>query len=373
MTSWQNETFFAVGLMSGTSRDGIDAALIETDGIQFVRSIGFSEHIYDKIDRDLIEEACSRAMSKHERSPDLVIEECEERISKLHIQVVADLLGTTGFDSAKLAVIGFHGHTVAHRADLGWTWQIGDAQRLSDELKVTVVSDLRQNDMRNGGQGAPLLPVYHRALFARPNEKAAVLNLGGVANLTFLGPDGDMIAFDCGMANALIDDQMSKSFGLTYDYNGQTAETGAICEETLAQLLEHPFFALPYPKSLDRMDFSIDSVCHLSGVDAVATLTAFSAAAVSKGLGQLPSKVDKLIVTGGGRKNQTLMRMIGESSGHLPTKTEDFGWNGDAIEAQGFAYMAVRRLKSLPITFPGTTGAPTPLIGGIICQPSLQV
>jgi anhydro-N-acetylmuramic acid kinase len=372
MSLARNDTYFAVGLMSGTSRDGIDAALIETDGLRYVRSVAFVDLVYDTETREILSKACASAMRMAVKAPDASVLACADRISVLHIDLVERLLFEAGFDAEQVSAIGFHGHTVAHRADLGWTWQAGHAEELSAKLNVCVVSDLRQNDMAQGGQGAPLLPVYHQALFANNERNVAVLNLGGVANLTWLGRDGSICAFDCGMASALIDDYMTKAYGRAYDDEGAIAASGRVSDETLAQMLDHPFFAAPYPKSIDRLDFGIAPVEDLSNEDTIATLTAFSAAAAAIGIGKLPGPVDDLIVTGGGRKNRTMMNMIGSKTGLTPKPTEEFGWNGDAIEAQGFAYMAVRRLRGFPITFPETTGVSAPAIGGVISRPNLS-
>lgn len=369
MPSNRIKPLLALGLMSGTSRDGIDAALIETDGLEIVRPVAFLDQAYDQRDRELLALACRNAMQLNDKTQDATILASTDRISDLHIEVVKRLVSDAGVTLPEIAVIGFHGHTVAHRADLGWTWQIGNAQRLANQLGICVVSDLRQGDIDNGGQGAPLLPVFHRALFASKTRNVAVLNLGGVANLTWLGYDGSICAFDCGMASALIDDQMALSFGQPFDDEGKMAATGMVCAETLDYMMKHPYFSVPYPKSLDRLDFDVSTVAHLAAPDAIATLTDFSAAAVATGIAQLPGEVNDLIVTGGGRKNATMMRMIADRTGLDPQPTEAFGWNGDAIEAQGFAFMAVRCLRGYPITFPDTTGVSKPMVTGVINQP----
>ena len=266
-------------------------------------------------------------------------------------------------------MIGYHGQTVAHRPDRGWTWQIGDGAVLARATGIAVVSDLRSADVAAGGQGAPLLPIYHAALTAGLERPVAVLNLGGVGNVTFVGADGALVAFDTGPANGLIDSWVEAETGARYDADGALAASGHVDEAVLTAMLDHPYFAAPSPKSLDRNDFTIQPARGLSAADGAATLTAFTAATVAEALDQLPARPKRLIVAGGGRHNPTLLRMIGERTGIAPEASDTLGWDGDAMEAEGFAYMAVRTLKGLPISFPGTTGVPHPLLGGRVDRP----
>jgi anhydro-N-acetylmuramic acid kinase len=364
------QNFLALGLMSGTSRDGIDVALIETDGETHVRPIAFESQAYDLETRRLIGETCDLAMAMSDRRAHDLIERCDRHLTELHASILDHLLSASGTSAKAISIIGFHGHTVAHRADLGWTWQIGSADLLSARYGVDVVYDLRSNDMRHGGQGAPLLPVYHQAVFGGSDQDVAVLNLGGVANLTWLGKDGAICAFDCGMASALIDDWVQLHYNLAFDESGRIAASGRINKDVLAKMVDHPFFTAPYPKSIDRADFTLEAVQNLAPADGAATLAAFTARGVAIGLSQLPGTPENLIVTGGGRKNAFIMDLIEQMSGIAPQPTEAHGWDGDAIEAQGFAYMAVRNLRGLPVTFPGTTGVREPMIGGTLHRSS---
>jgi anhydro-N-acetylmuramic acid kinase len=365
-----HQNFIAIGMMSGTSRDGIDVALIETDGEEYVRPIAFESQAYDLETRQLIGEACDLAMAMPDRQKHDLIERCDLHLTELHASILDDLLTASGTSGEAIRVIGFHGHTVAHRADLGWTWQIGSPDFLTARYGVDVVYDLRSNDMLHGGQGAPLLPVYHRAVFGSSEHDVVVLNLGGVANLTWLGKDGSICAFDCGMASALIDDWVQFHYNVAFDESGRIAASGTIDGGVLAQMTNHPFFAAPYPKSIDRADFTLEAVQNLAPADAAATLAAFTARGVAIGLAQLPGTPANLIVTGGGRKNAFIMDLIEQMSSIAPQPTEAHGWDGDAIEAQGFAYMAVRNLRGLPITFPETTGVSVPIIGGTLHRSS---
>ncbi|MDB5716986.1 MAG: anhydro-N-acetylmuramic acid kinase [Sphingomonas bacterium] len=359
----------AVGLMSGTSLDGVDSALIETDGEGHVRPVAFRTNAYSETARNQLRAAAATALTydRPRRSPELV--EAEGLVTRRHILAVHQLLADAEVDADEVSVIGFHGQTVAHRPDRGWTWQIGDGAAMASALKIAVVNDLRQADVAAGGQGAPLLPVYHRALAADLAKPVAILNLGGVGNVTWIGDGDALVAFDTGPANALIDDWMLAETGRAQDENGALAATGRIDEAVLGGMLDHPYFDATPPKSLDRADFTIQPVRGLSAADGAATLTGFTAMSVLRGLRQLPAPPKRLIVAGGGRHNATLMAMLSETCGILAEPIEALGWNGDATEAEGFAYMAVRSLNGLPISFPGTTGVAAPLTGGTLHRP----
>ena len=359
----------AVGLMSGTSLDGIDAALIETDGEGVIRPVAFRSDPYSDAARTTLRQAAALALSFERPRPNPEILAAEDMVTRRHIMVVRQLLAGAGVEPGQIAAIGFHGQTIAHRPDRGWTWQIGDGEAMAKAVGATVVNDLRSADVAAGGQGAPLLPVYHRALASGLEGPVAVLNLGGVGNITFIGADGSLVAFDTGPANALIDDWMAAEAGEPFDAGGSFAATGKVDEGVLRAMLDNPWFDAPPPKSLDRADFTLGAVRGLAPADGAATLTAFTAISVSLGLRLLPERPKRLIVAGGGRHNAALMRMISEACGIEAEPIEAVGWNGDATEAEGFAYMAVRSLRGLPISFPGTTGVPAPMTGGRVHRP----
>lgn len=356
----------AIGLMSGTSRDGIDAALIETDGEGAVRPITFHAMPYDEGFRLRLAESCARAMAMDGPGVEPLIASVEEELTELHIEAVADLLGRSGHVAEDVGVIGFHGHTVAHRPDRRWTWQIGDGAALAGAFGIPVVGDLRQADVVAGGQGAPLLPVYHRALAADLPKPVAILNLGGVANITAIGSDGELTAFDTGMASGLIDNWMQVHGQAAYDAGGATAARGRVDDARLAAMMADPWFAVPPPKSIDREAFTIDAISGMTLEDGAATLTAFSAAAVARAIDHLAERPRAIHVAGGGRHNGTLMTMLADRTAIAVHAVDALGWDGDALEAQGFAYMAVRHLHGLPISFPGTTGAPQAMSGGVL-------
>ena len=356
----------AIGLMSGTSLDGIDAALIETDGEGQVRALAFRGEPYSDAARAQLAAATALALTfdRPRASPDLVA--AGELIDRTHAFAVHKLLREAGVAASDVDVIGYHGQTVAHRPDRGWTWQIGDGAVLARATGIAVVSDFRSADVAAGGQGAPLLPVYHAALVAGLDLPVAVLNLGGVGNITFVGRDGALVAFDTGPANGLIDSWVEAETGARFDEGGALAAAGHIDETVLTGMLDHPFFDMAPPKSLDRNDFTIQPARGLAAADGAATLTAFTAASVNEAIDRLPERPRRLIVAGGGRHNPTLLRMIAERTGLVPESSDALGWNGDAMEAEGFAYMAVRTLRGLPISFPGTTGVREPRLGGML-------
>ncbi|MES3081700.1 anhydro-N-acetylmuramic acid kinase [Sphingomonas faeni] len=375
----------AIGLMSGTSLDGIDAALIETDGEAFVRPIAFRGEPYSDAARAQLAEATRMALTfdKPRASPPVVA--AGELITRAHVFAVHKLLADAGVAAAEVDVIGFHGQTIAHRPDRRWTWQIGDGAAVARATGITTVSDFRSADVAAGGQGAPLLPVYHAALAAGLEGPVAVLNLGGVGNITFIPGGRDMhdsremsperaqmmdrdglVAFDTGPANGLIDSWIEAETGARYDAGGALAASGRVDETVLTAMLDHPFFDAPPPKSLDRNDFTIQPARGLSAADGAATLTAFTAATVAEALRHLPAWPVRLLVAGGGRHNPTMLAMIAARTGLVVEPTDVLGWNGDALEAEGFAYMAVRTLKGLAISFPGTTGVPVAMGGGVV-------
>ena len=368
----------AIGLMSGTSMDGIDVAVIETDG-EAVSSFGPSAlHVYQEHEIALLRRAMETAPALRQRNERPgVIAEAEQMSTVLHASAVNTLLTVNQIDRTSIDVIGYHGQTVLHRPNEGLTIQIGDGAALARETGIPVIYDLRGADVAAGGQGAPLVPVFHRAL-ARTLERPhpiAVLNLGGVANITFIDGDEDPIACDTGPANALIDDFLRGRTGAARDQDGAAAAAGRVDHTAVERLLKHPFFKQPYPKSLDRNDFRawIDAHAGLaqkSLEDGAATLTMLTVATVARVIDMLPRPPRNWIVAGGGARNPTLMRMLKERLSPATLETADqIGWSADALEAQAFAFLAVRSMKGMPLTFPTTTGAPRPMTGGVLIKP----
>jgi anhydro-N-acetylmuramic acid kinase len=358
----------AIGLMSGTSMDGVDIALLKTDGEAWVERGAFASYAYGDADRALLRQALSDAVAMRARDERPgVLSQAEALVTERHAQAVKSFLATHGLEAGSIDLIGFHGQTVLHRPQERLTVQIGDGAALARATGIRTIYDLRAADVAAGGQGAPLVPVYHRALVAASGlaGPVAVVNIGGVANVTFIGSaSGEPVAFDTGPGNALIDDLMLERTGVAVDRDGETAATGVVSEAILADMLAHPFFAKPFPKSLDRNDFSRAAVSGLSTADAAATLTAFTARSIGLALQSLPAQPRLLIVCGGGARNPTLLRALRQLPCEVKT-ADDLGWSADAMEAEAFAYLAVRSLKGLPITFPGTTGVLAPMTGGV--------
>jgi len=371
-------TYRAIGLMSGTSMDGIDVAAIETDGEVVTRFGPSATHFYQDSESKLLRDAIEAARTLDDRnSRPGIIAEAERMVTVLHAGAVKGFLDANQIDGKTIDVVGFHGQTLLHRPERKLTLQIGDGKALARELGIPVVYDFRAADVAAGGHGAPLVPVYHRMLACmidRPHP-VAVLNVGGVANVTFIDGLPDPYACDTGPGNALIDDFMRERTGVGLDPAGVNAAQGHADEEAVRRVLAHPFFAQKPPKSLDRNDFRawVTAEARLadkSVVDGAATLTAITAASVAAIIPLLPSPARVWIVAGGGAQNVTLMRMLAQRLAPAKVETASAaGWNADAVEAQAFAYMAVRNLNGLPITFPTTTGVPKPMQGGILIKP----
>jgi anhydro-N-acetylmuramic acid kinase len=356
--------------MSGTSMDGIDAALIGTDGEDEVARGPSYTIAYDKGFRDRLAQAIGEARALPDRTTRTpLLSDVERELTERHAAAIEQLLRAQGLAASDVAVIGFHGHTVLHAPERGLTVQLGDGALLARRTGIDVVYDLRAADSAAGGQGAPLAPVYHRALAAGLEERPlALINIGGVANVTWIGRDDALIAFDTGPGNALIDDWMTRRSGRALDEDGKAAASGAVDEAALTALLTHNYFGALPPKSLDRNAFVLDPVAALSVEDGATTLTAFTASAIARARAHFPEEPQLWIISGGGRRNRTLMSMIAERVAGAVAPAEAAGFDGDAVEAEAWAYMAVRSLAGLPITYPGTTGAPAPLTGGVLAR-----
>ena len=366
----------AIGLMSGTSMDGIDAALIDTDGEAVVRRIAFASTPYDEPFRARLREAMAAALAMAAPGPEVRIDAVARELTERHAAAVVALLAEAGVEAASVDFIGFHGQTIAHRPDRRWTWQIGDGAVLARLTGITTVSDFRAADVAAGGHGAPLAPAYHRALVTWLGpEPVAVLNLGGVGNITWFAGGGHRDAaggwgsFDTGPGNALIDDWVHAGTGASHDAGGALANSGIVHEQIVEAMLDLDWFDLPGPKSLDRADFGLGAVRGLSLADGAATLTAFTAATVAEALRHIGERPARLLVTGGGRHNPALMAMLAARTGVPVAPVEAVGWDGDALEAEAFAYLALRVVKGLPTSWPETTGVLVATGGGVVAPP----
>lgn len=357
-----------LGFMSGTSLDGVDAAVLETDGERSVTFGPARAVSYSADERRILETAVAVALEDgFSRSGQQVFEEAEAVILQSHLR-----LGREMCEQARpIDLIGFHGQTVLHRPEQHLTLQLGRPQVLADTLGVPVIADLRHRDMQEGGQGAPIVPVYHAALATLRNlERPAVfLNIGGVANITWIGADSKIEAYDVGPGNGLIDQWVASHGRGTYDQDGRLASSGTSHAGIVGQMMSHPFFGISGPRSLDRYDFSLDAVQSLSLEDGAATLTAFTAEAVAHAVRALSEVPRTWVLCGGGRHNKALRQELDHRMGQCRL-AEDFGFRGDFIEAEAIGFLAVRALRGLPITFPGTTGVAHPVSGGALYQPS---
>ena len=349
--------------MSGTSLDGIDAALIRSNGRRRVETGPALTVPYDPAFRARLRGVLGGGLAARG-----AVAELGRELTLRHARAVRDLLAQADMAASEVMVVGFHGHTVLHEPQKGRTWQIGDGALLAAETGIDVVADFRSNDMAAGGQGAPFAPLYHAARATGLDKPMAVLNLGGVGNLTWLGGDAedDVLAFDTGPGNALIDDWVAHHTGKSWDQDGALARAGTVDETALAALMSHPYFQVPPPKSLDRDTFDPQPVAGLSTADGAATLTAFTAVSAAAALAHLPTPPRHWLVTGGGRHNPTLMAALAARLAVPVEPVEAVGWDGDALEAQAFAYLALRSLEGLPLSLPGTTGAKSPTMGGVL-------
>jgi anhydro-N-acetylmuramic acid kinase len=364
----------AIGLMSGTSLDGVDVALIETDGERIAAFGPVGYRPYSDAEQALLRQALADGAGLSDRTarPGLLAE-AEDFVTRVHAETVEAFLEAEAIDRADVAMVGFHGQTVLHRPEERLTVQIGDGAALAKRLGMAVAYDFRAADVAAGGQGAPLVPVFHQALardLARP-QPIAVLNIGGVANVTFVN-GGDPVACDTGPGNALIDDFMRARTGAPLDRDGDEAARGTVDEGFVERVLAHAFFDLPCPKSLDRNAFAFANIGlpDFTVANGAATLSALTAASVARVVKRLPEPPRSWIVAGGGARNPTLMRMLSDRLAPATVETADaVGWSSQSIEAQAFAYLAVRTQRGLPITFPLTTGVKEPMTGGVVVKP----
>jgi anhydro-N-acetylmuramic acid kinase len=349
--------------MSGTSLDGIDVAALRTDGERQVLPGPAQTMPYPEAFRDRLRAVLGGVGE---------VAAVEAELTRLHADAVRRF--REAHPGVTFELIGFHGHTILHRPDERRTWQIGDGAGLAHLTDCDVVADFRSADVAAGGEGAPLAPLYHAALATAVDKPVAVLNVGGVANVTWIGPgalDGEdqILAFDTGPGNALIDDWVRRHTGRAADFGGALARTGRASEAHVERVLAHPFFARHPPKSLDRDDFRVFVPEDLSAADGAATLTEITAATVAAARRHCPAPPKQWLVCGGGRHNPVLMAALARRLEKPVQAVEAVGWDGDALEAQAFAYLAVRSVREVPLSLPTTTGAPHPICGGRLFKP----
>lgn len=365
------KTVNALGLLSGTALDGIDVAMIKTDGVD-IYDFGTAQTFpYE----DSLREKIRLLLGTQPDSPEniLRINEVENELTRFHAEVVKEYIAS---HDVQIDVIGFEGLTIFNDPAHHYTHQLGDGELLARLTGIQVVNHFHLADIRAGGQGAPLEPVYHNALCADIGKPLAVVNISGITHVTWIGSYGEMMAFDTGPGNAAIDEWVRKHGGMHMDYNGKLAITGKVNEQIVATMMRHKYFGKYPPKSTDRREF-IEKLEHLEGLgleDGTATATAFVAQSIAYSLLlYLPEIPKVLIVCGGGAKNPTILRFLRQRLPDMEIRTaSEEGFNTNALESQAVAFMAVRRLYHLPISFPTTTGVPEPMVGGEICNPASE-
>ncbi|MBA4785197.1 MAG: anhydro-N-acetylmuramic acid kinase [Rhizobiales bacterium] len=366
----------AIGLMSGTSMDGIDVALLRTDGQGLVERGAFLGVAYEPAFREKLKQALQDATAIRERAERPgTLAAVERELTERHAVAIRQFLRQNDLSASDIHVIGFHGQTVLHRPDEALTVQLGDGQRLADLTGIAVVSDMRANDMVHGGQGAPLVPAYHAALaegLDAPERPVCFVNIGGISNLTFIGRDGALMAFDSGPGNNLIDQWVEAQAGIPFDQGGMIASEGQVIAALAESYLASPFFTAKTRRSLDRNDFLPPRGDQAELADGARTLAYVAAAAIMTSAGHLPEAPALYVICGGGRLNAVLMADLARLAGERGAKVvsaEDVSLDGDAMEAEAWAYLAVRAMQGLPLTFPNTTGTSAPVSGGRITTP----
>jgi anhydro-N-acetylmuramic acid kinase len=351
----------AIGVISGTSMDGIDVSIVETDGDTLVRPGPGRTFAYPADLRRTLQEL----IAEPARAQSEPLEDLERAVTSAHIAAIRRFMEETGTPAKDVSLVGFHGQTVYHRPEIRFTRQLGLGAMVAQELGIDTISRFRHADVASGGEGAPFVPLYHRALASALPQPIMILNLGGVGNVTYI--DGEtVIAFDTGPASALLDDFVLRRRGLSFDENGKLAASGQVDETLVVAFMSNPFFDRPAPKSLDRQDFHARAkgVEALSDENGAATLAAFTVESVVASLRHVPRPPQRWLVTGGGRLNAHFMRRLHERLGVPVDPVESVGWNGDFLEAQAFGYLAVRSTLGLPLSLPTTTGVPHPMPGG---------
>ncbi len=349
------KTYNSIGLMSGTSMDGIDLALIESDGKEVIKRKEFSYKAYDKDFKQRLEFLIYKTPSLIE------IKTIENELTLLHAELVNDFLHKNKIERQAIDLIAFHGHTILHVPDQQITWQIGNPQLLAYKTGINVIADFRTKDIVLGGQGAPLVPIYHFYLWHSKGHQRAILNIGGISNITYFcgNNEEDIEAFDVCFGNAPFDDLMKEKFGQDYDQNGEITKRGNVDFIFADRILQNEIFHKKPPKSFSRDDFSIllSPINSLKAEDALATFSYMHAKAIQINLDFLSNKPEELIVCGGGRKNMAIMDELKKWLSGIEIKSaEEVGINGDAIEAEAFAFLGIRSLLNLPISFKRTTG-----------------
>ena len=365
-----SKNFFSLGLMSGTSADGIDIALLETDGKNKIRLGPNDYYPFSKSFTKKIKSIFSKKINFKKLKNKKRIDEIEDDFTKLNFLIIKKFLKKNKISRKSIHAIGFHGQTISHNPSKGYSWQIGDSQKLANLLKIKVIGNFRQNDIDHKGQGAPLTPIFHYYLTKRIKKKICFINLVGISNISYFNHKlkenlNNILAFDPGPCCSLIDDWVTMKSDKKFDNKGLIAKKGNVNDKIVKNFLKNPYFLITPPKSLDRSFFSLKKLKNLTLEDGAATLNEIIAESLLLSFNYLPKFPEFCILSGGGRKNDFLINLIKKKINNTQFVTsEKYRWDGDSIEAYAFAYLSVRKLLNLPITFPKTTGVTKPLTGG---------
>jgi len=342
--------------------DGIDVAVVRSDGEYFVEPGPGATFDYPVETRKAL-----RAVIGDGKAARGALDELQRAVTDAHVAAVQAFMREYGLDRTSVSLVGLHGQTILHRPSERFTRQLCDGKRAARLLGIDVVNDFRSADVAAGGEGAPLVPLYHAAIAVETERPLMILNWGGVGNVTYLGADGEIVAFDTGPANALLDDFLLRRRGLSHDANGALAASGTVDKVVVADLMRDAYFERPPPKSLDRNHFhqAARRVDALSDADGAATLAAFTVEATAAAARFFSRGPARWLVTGGGRRNATLMRALRLRIGAAVEPIEAIAFDGDQLEAQCFGYLAIRSRRGLPLSLPTTTGARAPTSGGV--------
>ena len=360
-----DNSFIALGLMSGTSMDGIDASIIKSDGEDNLEIVN---NEYFEYPNDFKKKLSLFIKNTHDNkyiNENIgIYKSLEREITLYHSHISKNIIQK---NHSKIQLVGFHGQTIIHRPKDGYSIQMGDAGLLSQLLKLKVIYNFRENDIKNGGEGAPLTPIYHKLLSKKFNlsNPTLILNIGGISNYTYLFKN-EIRSKDIGPGNVLIDEYLKKIKGINYDDSGIIASSGSINYDVINQFYEHEFYNTKDRHSYDRNEFDFSFVKGLGFEDAVATLTYFTAFIISENIKKSYDKKIDLILCGGGRKNLTLVEHLKKLLKFNIKTIDQFNLDGDFIESQAFAYLSIRSYLKKPLSYPSTTNVITPVTGGEI-------
>ncbi len=366
------KVYNVIGIMSGTSMDGIDCSYVNTDGMNFVSIINENSYKYSQNYKNKLKKIIKYLNNIKSLEKKQHIKNFENIVTNKFIQVIKKFIKNYNIKHSSIDYIGVSGQTVLHDPKNKKTIQLGSCKKIQKKLQIKIVGNFRENDMKNGGQGSPIGVFYHQYILNNYSSPAAIINLGGIANICY-SHKKELIAFDLGPANVLIDDLMLYFYKKNYDKNGNKAIKGKLDKKLIDFYKKDDFFKLNYPKSLDREYFKkyFNQLKKLKKNNAIHTASMMTIICIDLGLKLIKKKINELIITGGGRKNLFLINVLKKQfkkKGINIVLIDNLNFNGDLLEAQAFAYLAVRSVKKLPLSLPTTTGVKKPTLGGILYE-----